>query len=106
MRLSRAILFGGTILWVAAWTYVNLDGLASAASLVVATFDLLILLGLSIAALAEGPASWKSVSASVRRVRHHRSMRDLCGVCARVIVNTGTVRTCTSCDRIPVPISP
>jgi hypothetical protein len=96
------------IVGVAAWAYFTLDGLASAAGLFVGIFGLLVLLGLSIGVLTEdvGSRAWTSVSALVRRVRHRGSIRDLCGLCARVIVNIGSVRTCTSCDRIPVPITP
>ncbi len=104
MGLIRAMVYGGSIGGIAAWVHVATEGLLSAAALVVGSFALLIVFGLSLAVVTEdiGPRPWASAIATVRRVRHRRSLHLACGVCARVIINLGSVRVCATCDRIPV----
>ncbi len=108
MRLSRIMLYGGSIGAIAAWAYLASEGMISAAGLIVALFDLLVVSGLLLALLTEGldKQTWASVGASVRTVRHRRSVRELCGVCARFIVDTGTAKVCPSCDQIPATVTP
>ena len=105
MRVSRTLLYGGLIGGVAISSHLAFDGLIGAAGLFAAVFTLIVVSGIVLAALTEG-ASMKvlaRVGSSVRSFRHRG--RALCGVCARMIIDTGTVRVCTACDRIPVPVA-
>ena len=105
MRVSRTLLYGGLIGGVAISSHLAFDGLIGAAGLFVAIFTLLVASGVVLAALTDGASLnvFARVGSSVRSFRHRG--RALCGVCARLIIDTGTVRVCTACDRIPVPVT-
>lgn len=104
MRLGRAIGFGGSIILIAALAHFHFEGLTSAAGLFIAVFAALVVVGLVLAGVAQrhGSGATFSVTRSLRRARNRRSLQDACSVCARIIINTGRVRVCASCDRIPV----
>ena len=103
MRLSRVVLYGGSVGVLAALAHFATKGLVSAAGVLIGAFTVLVMIGATLAILTDdaGPGSWSAVSASIRRARRRRSPHDLCGVCARVITTAGSVRVCASCDRIP-----
>lgn len=103
MRLSRVVMYGGSIGALASLAHFATEGLISAAGLLIGTFTVLVMAGATLAILIEdaGPGSWSAVNASFRRARSRRSPHDLCGVCARAITTAGSVRFCASCDRIP-----
>lgn len=103
MKASRFLLTGGSIAAASAWAHFATEGLISAAGLFIAIFTLLVIAGVSIAALTEdiGAQTWASMATSIRRARHRRSVREVCSVCARAVVDNGPVRVCPNCDRIP-----
>lgn len=107
MRLSRVVMYGGSIGVLAAFAHFATEGVVSAAGLLVAAFAVLVMVGVSLAVLTEDAelGSWSAVSAAVRRVLHRRSLHELCGVCARVLTHTAPVRVCAECDRIPATIA-
>lgn len=107
MRATRLALYGGSIGAIAAWAYLAAEGLISAAGLIVALFDLLVVSGVVLALLTEGlgKRTLTSVGASVRNVRNRRSVDEMCGVCSRFIVNTGTAKVCPACDHISATLS-
>ena len=107
MRLSRTLLYGGLIGGVAAWSYLTFEGLAGAAGLFIVGFDVLVLSGILLATLTEdiNGRTWDRVGSSVRTIKNRRSMREICNGCARFIVDMGTVRYCTACDRIHTTLS-
>ena len=107
MKVSNTALFGGIIGGVAAWAYFAGNGLLMAAGLVIGVFDIVIVLGLLVAGLTEdvGKQTWLSAAASVRALRNRASLHDLCNVCARHVIDTGTIRVCRACDRIPATVN-
>lgn len=102
MKVSRFLFTGGSLAAASAWAHFATEGLISAAGLFIAIFTLLVVAGVSIAVLTEdiGAQTWASMAASFRRVRHRRSPREVCSVCARAVVDNGPIRVCPNCDRI------
>ena len=106
MKMSRLVLFGGMIGGTAAWAYLATEGLISAAGLVVAMFDLLVVGGIALAVVTEGfgRRAVSAVGVSVRTFRHRHAAGGTCSVCARPTFNNGIASFCTSCDRIPAVV--
>ena len=106
MRTSRLVLIGGMIGGVAAWAYLATEGLISAAGLVVALFDLLIVGGIALAVTTEGVGkrTVASVGTSIRSFRHRHTSEATCGVCARPIFDNGAASYCPTCDLIPAVV--
>lgn len=106
MKVSRLVLFGGMIGGIAAWAYLATEGLISAAGLVVAMFDLLVIGGIALAVVTEGlkKRTVASIGTSFRSFRHRNATEATCGVCARPTFNNGVASFCTSCDRIPAVV--
>ena len=107
MSVSSTVLGGGLIGGAAALAYVAGSGLVSAAGLVIGVFDIVIVLGLLVAVLTEdvGKRTWLSASASIRAIRNRSAFHDLCSVCARLVIDTGAIRVCPACDRIPATVA-
>lgn len=103
MKVNRLMFIGGAIGGVAAWTYLATEGLISAAGLVVAVFDLLVITGIGLAITTEGLSkrSFASIAARVRAVRNRQHADATCGVCSRVTFYNGAASFCPSCDHIP-----
>ena len=106
MRMSRLVLFGGMIGGVAAWAYLAAEGLISAAGLVVALFDLLVVGGVILAVTTEGlrKRTVASIGSSIRSFRYRHAVEATCGVCSRPTFDNGAASFCPSCDRIPAVV--
>lgn len=106
MKMSRLVLFGGMIGGIAAWAYLATEGLISAAGLIVAMFDLLVVGGIALAVTTEGLSrrAVASVGTSIRSFRYRNATEATCGVCARLTFDNGAASFCPSCDRIPAVV--
>jgi hypothetical protein len=107
MKVNRTLAFAALIGAGAATAFFAGSGLLSAFGLIVGAFDITIVLGVLLALLTEDVdkrtlASWAT---RARALRNRRVLHKLCTVCARPVIDTGAIRICRACDRIPATLT-